>query len=88
MQVDLEEFIAIKGINALGNQLTKEKINQINLLDPLPFEAPEEVHAEDLNVVDAKEVKEDTAVKSEEASPNEDSQEGDNLDETGQASLF
>jgi topoisomerase-4 subunit A len=88
MQVDLEEFIAIKGINALGNQLTKEKINQINLLDPLPFEAPEEVHAEDLNVVDAKEVKEDTAVKSEEASPNEDSQEGDKLDETGQASLF
>jgi topoisomerase-4 subunit A len=33
LEVDLENFIAIKGIHALGNQLTKEKINQINLLE-------------------------------------------------------
>ena len=45
MEVNLEEFIAVKGINALGNQLTKDKINQINLLEPLPFEAlPSLVH--------------------------------------------
>ncbi len=50
--VNLEEFISVKGINALGNQLTKEKVNQINLLDPLPYDAPEEVHADDLEVVD------------------------------------
>ena len=47
MEVDLKEFISVKGINALGNQLTKDKINQINLLDPLPYEAPEEVHADE-----------------------------------------
>jgi len=52
LMVNLEEFIAIKGINALGNQLTREKVNQINLLDPLPYEAPEEVHADDLEVID------------------------------------
>jgi len=39
--LNFEEFIAIKGIKALGNQLTNEKIKLINLLDPLPYEAPE-----------------------------------------------
>ncbi len=41
MEVDLEEFIAVKGITALGNQLSRDKINQISLLDPLPHEASE-----------------------------------------------
>jgi len=54
--VNLEEFITIKGITALGNQLTKEKVNQINLLEPLPYEPPEEIHAEDIEVIDEKEV--------------------------------
>ena len=40
--VNLAEFIAIKGIKALGNQLTSEKVNQIDLLEPLPYDAPEE----------------------------------------------
>ena len=52
LEINLEEFISIKGIHAIGNQLTKDKVNQINLLEPLPFEAPEEVHADDLEVVD------------------------------------
>ena len=39
--LNFEEFIAIKGIKALGNQLTNEKIKLVNLLDPLPYEAPE-----------------------------------------------
>ena len=38
--VNLEEFIAVKGIKALGNQLTTDKVKQINLLEPLPFEEP------------------------------------------------
>jgi len=54
--VNLEEFIAIKGITALGNQLTKEKVNQINLLEPIPYEPPEEVPANDIEVVDETEV--------------------------------
>lgn len=40
--VDLEEFITIKGIKALGNQLTNLKVKQINLMDPKPFVTPEE----------------------------------------------
>ena len=38
--VDMEQFISIKGIKALGNLLTADKIKQINLLEPLPFEEP------------------------------------------------
>ena len=43
--VDIEEFIAVKGINALGNQFYTEKLKQLNLLDPLPYEVeiPEEI---------------------------------------------
>ncbi len=57
MEVNLEEFIAIKGITALGNQLTKDKVNQISLLDPLPYEAPEETSANEIEVVDEEDVK-------------------------------
>ncbi|WP_116788706.1 DNA gyrase/topoisomerase IV subunit A [Flavobacterium psychrotrophum] len=39
--VDLEQFIAVKGIKALGNQLTADKIKQISLLEPLPYDEPE-----------------------------------------------
>jgi len=37
---ELDEFIAVKGITAQGNQLYTEKLKQINLLDPLPYEEP------------------------------------------------
>lgn len=50
LHVDIEEFIAIKGIKALGNQLTTEKLKQVNLLEPLPYEAPEEVIPEEIEV--------------------------------------
>ena len=36
--IDLEQFISVKGIKALGNQLTTDKIKQINLMDSLPYE--------------------------------------------------
>lgn len=39
--VNLEEFISVKGINALGNQLTTYDVKQINILEPIPFEIPE-----------------------------------------------
>ena len=55
-EINLEEFISIKGIQAMGNQLTKEKVKQINLLDPLPYEEPKEVPAQDLDVVDEENV--------------------------------
>ncbi|MFD1095819.1 DNA gyrase/topoisomerase IV subunit A [Salegentibacter chungangensis] len=55
-EVNLEEFISVKGIKALGNQLTTEKVKQINLLDPLPYEEEKEVPAEDIEVVDEESV--------------------------------
>ncbi len=39
--LNFEEFIAIKGIKALGNQFSTDKMKDINLLDPLPYEPPE-----------------------------------------------
>src|SRR5690606_4128083 len=44
--VNLEEFIAVKGISAQGNQLTTDKIKQINLHPPV--EEPEEEEVEEL----------------------------------------
>ncbi|QTD37630.1 DNA gyrase/topoisomerase IV subunit A [Polaribacter batillariae] len=58
-EVNFEEFIAIKGIKALGNQLTTEKIKQVNLLESLPFEEEnKEATSEEIEVVD-KEIIED-----------------------------
>lgn len=54
--VDLENFIAVKGIKALGNQLTTDKVKQINLLDPLPYEEPEEEVPEEIEVTEEPEV--------------------------------
>ncbi|UAB86502.1 DNA gyrase/topoisomerase IV subunit A [Zunongwangia sp. SCSIO 43204] len=52
-EVNIEEFISVKGIKALGNQLTTDKVKSINLLDPLPDEPdPEETESEDEKAVD------------------------------------
>ncbi|MAT89438.1 MAG: DNA topoisomerase IV [Flavobacteriaceae bacterium] len=56
LEVNLEEFIAIKGISAMGNQLTKEKVLEINALSPLPYEAPEPIPAEEMDVIDEESV--------------------------------
>ena len=47
LEIDLASFISVKGISALGNQLTKDKVLEINPLDPLPYEEEEEVAALD-----------------------------------------
>ena len=51
-EVNIEEFISVKGIKALGNQLTTDKVKQINPLEPLPYEEEDETPAEDIEVVD------------------------------------
>jgi topoisomerase-4 subunit A len=38
--VDFEEFIAVKGVKAIGNQLSTDKIKQVNLLEPKPYTPP------------------------------------------------
>lgn len=53
--VDLDEFITVKGIKAIGNQLTKDKVKNINITIPEPPEIIEkepeidEVSDEDLD---------------------------------------
>ena len=59
IEIDLEEFIAVKGISAMGNQLTKDKVLEINELEPLPFEAPEEIPPEEIEVIDEESVSEE-----------------------------
>lgn len=87
MEVNLEEFISVKGITALGNQLTRDKINEVSLKESLPYEAPEEVHADELDVVD----EETVITESQDNSPlNTSSKSGEEEedDEDGQGSLF
>lgn len=40
--VNLEEFISVKGISALGNQLTSYAVKEIKVLPPIPYEEPKE----------------------------------------------
>jgi topoisomerase-4 subunit A len=73
--VDIESFIAVKGIKALGNQLTGDKLKQVNLLEPLPYEPPQEVVPEEIEVqgnTDASDV----------------SEEDIQIDDEGQITLF
>ncbi|WP_435255052.1 DNA gyrase/topoisomerase IV subunit A [Tenacibaculum sp. A30] len=62
VEVNFEEFIAVKGIKALGNQLTAEKIKTVNLLESLPYEEPEEEKVEDIEVNEEEEVVEESLV--------------------------
>ncbi|TCK69215.1 topoisomerase-4 subunit A [Winogradskyella wandonensis] len=103
MEVNFEEFIDVKGITAMGNQLTKDKVNQIDLIESLPFDAPEEVHAEDLEVVDEEQVTAesykvtdnevkvnlDVESKTEKSKPNDSKNDNDlDVDDSGQVTLF
>ncbi|MBT8262408.1 MAG: DNA gyrase/topoisomerase IV subunit A, partial [Bacteroidia bacterium] len=70
MEVNLEEFIAIKGITAMGNQLTKDKVLEINALEPLPYDAPKPIPAEEMDVIDEEAVTSDTSkVKDKKSNP-------------------
>ena len=60
IEVNFEDFIAIKGIKAQGNQLTKDKIKQVNLLESLPFDEPEEPIVEEMEVIEEEVVEEKT----------------------------
>lgn len=51
-QVDVEDFISVKGIKAIGNQLTAEKVKNINTMESLPFEEPKEPVPQEIEVID------------------------------------
>jgi topoisomerase-4 subunit A len=88
LEVNLEEFIAVKGITAMGNQLTREKVLEINSLEPLPYEEPEKKDARDLEVVD----QEDVTASEPDAPLNPDTgpepPAGEGGEENGQTRLF
>lgn len=50
-KVDVEDFIAVKGIKALGNQLTAEKVKNVNSLNSLPYKETEIQSPNDIEVV-------------------------------------
>jgi len=81
VQLNFEEFIAIKGIKAQGNQLTADKIKQVNMLEPLLYEPP---------VIKDVEVNDEEVIDDGTHSFDDDSDsENDNLaDEAGQIKLF
>ena len=60
LSINFEEFIAVKGIKAQGNQLTADKIKQVNLLDSLPYDEPEEISSEEIEVVEEEVVEKET----------------------------
>jgi topoisomerase-4 subunit A len=56
IEVDLEDFIAVKGITAMGNQLTRDKVLEINALEPLPYEEPAPKDTRDIEVIDEEDI--------------------------------
>ena len=62
-QIDIENFIAVKGIKAQGNQLTSEKVKNINALEPLPYEEPKPHDTRDIEVIDEENVKPKEEIK-------------------------
>ena len=81
--INFEEFISIKGIKAIGNQLTNDKIKQVNLLESLPYEEPK---VNTVEVVEEEEVKAESTEDSDASAKNNK----DDLatDDDGQITLF
>ncbi len=91
--VNFEEFIAIKGIKSLGNQLTAEKIKDVSLLESLPYEEPsvDELEVVDEEVIDSSEIPliiESTEEDEAENDINEEDEDKDITEEGGQIKLF
>ena len=87
-EINFEEFIAVKGLKAQGNQLTTDKIKQVNLLASLPYEEPEELVVEEVEVVE-----EEVISTSENTHPSttiskEPTDEEKNASDDGQITLF
>ena len=86
-EVNFEEFIAIKGIKAQGNQLTADKIKQVNLLASLPYDEPEDPEVEEVEVVEEEVIKHSETIQEtdDEKTPPKDDE---NTNEDGQITLF
>ena len=49
-EINVEDFIAVKGYKAMGNQLTDKKVKAIRLKDSLPYDIQPEVVIEEIKV--------------------------------------
>ena len=66
LEINAEEFIAVKGFKALGNQLTQHKVKNIEIKESLPYEEEDEKSVEEIEVNDQEELKgddEDSQIK-------------------------
>jgi len=100
--IDFEQFISVKGVSALGNQLTKLKVNQIDLMEFLPYEQAEETPADEIDVVgeeivetpaetiteDTKEISEKPLTENKAIDPAKDSESDIDANDEGQTTLF
>ena len=95
-ELKLEDFISIKGITALGNQLTKYKLIEINPKEPLHYEPAEETPLEELEVIEEINVTvsdkkdQDTSISKEDSSGDvpKDNPIDPEIDDEGQTLLF
>ena len=71
---NIEELISIKGIKAQGNQLSSNKIKNINLLDPIPYTPPEKTPVMELEVNDEVDVQNETVLNEENPINNKEGQ--------------
>ncbi len=83
--INFEEFIAVKGIKALGNQLSTEKIKDINLLEPLPYEEPvlEEVELVEEEIIEAPK----NSNKNDSGAENDSDDDDDDDDDIGEGQI-
>ena len=100
--IDFEQFISVKGVSALGNQLTKLKVNQIDLMESLPYEQAEETPADEIDVVgevivdvpvetstdESNETSEKPLTENEAIDPAKDSESDIDANDEGQTTLF
>ena len=48
--INVDEFIAVKGIKAIGNQLSRKEVKEINILESIPY-TPEKKELKEIEVV-------------------------------------
>ena len=81
--IDIEQFISVKGVSALGNQLTKFKVNQIDLMESLPYAQPEETPADEIDVIAEEIVGETSETSQEELKAMSETPPAKNITSTG-----
>ena len=92
LEINLEEFISVKGVSAMGNQLTKGKVLEINALDPLEYEVPEVVVVDEIEVVGEENVQTQVGDNASKVSSDDNKNKSNDpeppIDDEGQTLLF